>query len=143
MTREIAKLIILAQASSDVGKGIGDLYYALPTGMQKKANYGYPSKDMAIYDLLRIMSRNPRRDAHFYVCEDTERVAYFIVYFDFMLGSSKVQVSFHSFDKRLKQFLTGSRRSHTEWKSELESRNVCFALAERFGYIRPGFTVSP
>ena len=50
MTRELAKLIILAQASSDVGKGIACLYNAVPEGIQKKAIYGYPTKDMSIYE---------------------------------------------------------------------------------------------
>ena len=72
MTRELAKLIILAQASSDVGKGIACLYNAVPEGIQKKAIYGYPTKDMSIYDLLRNLFRNPSRDIHFYVCKDQE-----------------------------------------------------------------------
>lgn len=143
MTRELAKLLILAQASSDAGKGIWTLSNTLQEKLQKKAWNGYPEKDRAIYSMVSILSVHPRKDIHFFIVRDAEKVANYLVYFDFLLNGQKVQVSFHSYDERLKKFLKGSRKSCTEWREELVSRDVCFALAERFGYLRPGFTVSP
>ena len=135
MTKEIAKLIVIAQASSDVGKGIIDLYRLLDRKLQRKAQWGYPVKDQAILELLCIISGHPQKDVHFYVCRDTDRIASYIVYFDFMLGCDKVQVSFHSFDKRIERFIVRGVKSCTKWRSDIESRSIAYALAVRNGFL--------
>lgn len=135
MTKEIARLIVIAQASSDAGKGITDLLDLLKPELYKKAQWGYPEKDKAIYSLLCLLSRNPQKDVHFYVCKDVDKIADFIIYFDFMLDQSKVQVSFHSYDKRVKRFVHGSRKSCTDWRSDLESRKMAYRVASRNGFL--------
>ena len=135
MTKEIAKLIVLAQASSDVGKGICELYDFLPARMKSKAAKGYYMKDTAIRNLLAILSKHPQKDVHFFVCEDQDKVADYIIYFDFMLAERKVQVSFHSYDKFLKRYVVGSRKSCTSWKETLVSREMAFLLAKQYGLL--------
>ena len=66
---------------------------------------------------------------------DADKVADYIIYFDFMMGSEKVQVSFHSFDKRNERFVVGSRKSRTDWRSDLASREVAYRLALRNGFL--------
>lgn len=135
MNKEIAKLIVLAQASSDEGKGIKDLSALLRKDLNRKALRGYEEKDRAVNSLLGLLSRYPRKDIHFYVCRDADKVADYIIYFDFMMGSEKVQVSFHSFDKRNERFVVGSRKSRTDWRSDLASRDVAYRLALRNGFL--------
>jgi hypothetical protein len=135
MTKEIAKLIVIAQASSDVGKGINDLYRLLDEKLKRKAKCGYPVKDLAIYELLCIISGHPQKDVHFYVCRDADKIALYVVYFDFMLGCDKVQVSFHSFDKRIERFIARGVKSCTKWRSDIESRSMAYALAVRNGFL--------
>lgn len=136
MTKELAKQIVLAQASSDVGKGIYELYSRLLPRLARCALYGYAKKDTCILNALDILSRHPMKDIHFYAVKDHDRVAKYLVYFDFMLDSHKVQISFHTYNDHVKKFVTGSKKSHTKWRSDFESRKMAFLLAEKYGFLR-------
>ena len=137
MTKDIAKWLIIAQASSDIAKNIRYLYDRIPTYIRQNAKWGYLSKDIAIYKLLQSLAENPRKDVRFYIREDKEKDADYIVYFDFMIDDSKAQMSFHSCDKRLKKFVAGSNRFETERNMEYISRSVGFALAKKYSLLLP------
>lgn len=136
MTKQIARLLLLAQASSDEGKGKTMLSGLI---VEKKtlelAESGYPEKDAAIMELVQLLSHYPQRDCHFYVCKDTQKVAHYIVYFDVVFDGSRHQISFHSFDGRLKRFLAGSRKSHVEWSCWESSRGNAYELALKYGLV--------
>lgn len=132
MTKEIARLLVLAQAASDEGKGKVLLSGLLTEKLRLKAERGYPMKDIAIHELVKLISKYPQKDIHFYVCEDVQCIAKYIVYFDIHASWGKMQISFHSFDRRLKEYLRGSRKSHTEWASWQSSRENAYELARKY-----------
>lgn len=136
MTKEIAKLLVLAQAGSDEGKNISDLSFALKQKLYDKAWIGYPEKDRAIYELIQLIRRYPQKDIHYYVCRDTQKVSKYIVYFDVCYKKQFRQISFHSFDSRLGKYLSGCRKSHTEWACWQSSRDNAYWLAEQFGLLK-------
>lgn len=136
MTKEMARLLVLAQASSDEGKNISKLSYLLTNKLYEKACNGYSEKDRCIYELIQLIARYPQKDVHFYVCKDEQKVAKYIVYFDVVFNGHKAQISFHSFDGRLKRFLTGSRKSHVEWACWESSRQNAYELGLSYGLVQ-------
>lgn len=136
MTKEMARLLVLAQASSDEGKNINRLSYLLPKRLYEKACCGYPMKDVCIYELIQLVAKYPQKDIHFYVCKDEQKVSKYIVYFDIVFNGRRAQISFHSFDGRLKRFLTGSRKSHVEWACWESSRENAYELGLSYGLVQ-------
>lgn len=136
MNKHIAKQIAIAQRASDLGK-----YYKLTedqiaeseklgqllgkTNDARATKLEYRLKDDVIYDAIMGIGHNPGCGFHFRVTEDSEKLAKFIVYFDFRLNGRKVQVSFHSFDKRLKRFVEKQISGHWNRKS---ARQTCIEL---------------
>lgn len=136
MTKQIARLLLLAQAASDEGKGKTLLSSLIVENKTRAlAEDGYSEKDIAIMELVQLLSRYPQRDCHFYVCKDAQKVAHYIVYFDVVFNGRRCQISFHSFDGRLKRFLSGSCNSHVEWSCWESSRENAYELALKYGLV--------
>lgn len=137
MTKEMARLLVLAQAGSDEGKNISCLSELLPKKLYEKAAWnGYVLKDICIYELVKLISRYPQKDIHFFVTKDEQKVSKYIVYFDVVFGGNRRQISFHSFDGRLKRFLNGSRKSHVKWACWESSRENAYELGRFYGFVR-------
>jgi hypothetical protein len=137
MTKEMAKLLVLAQAGSDEGKNISRLSELLPKKLYEKAAWsGYVLKDSCIYELVQLIRRYPQKDIHFFICKDEQKVAKYIVYFDIVFAGKRRQISFHSFDSRLKHFLRGSRKSHVEWACWESSRENAYELGRYYGFVQ-------
>lgn len=136
MTKEMARLLVLAQASSDEGKNINRLSCLLPNRLYEKACCGYLMKDVCIYELIQLIAKHHQKDIHFFVTKDEQKVSKYIVYFDIVFGGNRCQISFHSFDGRLKRFLAGSRKSHVEWACWESSRENAYELGRFYGLVR-------
>lgn len=134
MTKEIARLIVLAQAASDAGKGIDTMIGQLKVKLQNKPNQGYYYKDQAILDAIRLIAAHHFQDVHFFVCKDEEKKAKYLVYFDIKFGGQRLQISFHSFDGRLRPFIKRNKNSWTAWDHG-SSRENALLLAEHFNMI--------
>lgn len=135
--RYAARHIILAQSASDGGKYDWEeaeiprfLIPSDPHACKRAWTRGYPAKDEHILCAVREIAR--RRGAsgiHFYVTVDSERIAKYLVYFTFKIEGERYQVSFHSFDDRLRRFIkAGDRSHHTRWDHKI-SRDACCVLA--------------
>ena len=138
MTKELAKLLVLAQASSDAGKQKYKLFNVLKDIKlaKKVVGFDYTLKDQCILNALNILTRHPQKDIHFFVEKDHQKKAKYIVYFDFMMKGQKSQISFHTFNNNVKRFFKGSKKSHTEWKKELNAQKVAYLLAIEYGLIK-------
>ena len=138
MNKHIARKIALAQRASDFGK-----YYKLSDDAisdsvvlgsllgdsddNRAYKYGYRMKDQAILDAVMGISHNPNSGFHFRVTIDDEKLARFIVYFDFRVIDERIQVSFHSFDKRLARYVEKARSGHWDRSS---ARKACISLLQ-------------
>ncbi len=132
----IAEVIIQAQIASDAGKGV----YVLSCdtdGRRKAKRKGYPAKDNAILEAIRLICQLREKTFRFSVCRSTDQNNHpcFIVYFNFYIDNKRRQVSFHCFDKRLWKFETKSRK--TTWDKKYSSSKTVRTL------IRDGKDVSP
>ena len=103
----ISELILRAQNASDGGKGIDELVSSRKSYRDNCA--GYAHKDKFVYLAVNMIASN-KTDFRFAVTEDKDCVADFIVYFECRTGAEKRQVSFHSFDERLRKFVKRSFR---------------------------------
>lgn len=136
LNRKIAKSLVLAQISSDAGKykrneEIFEAYapkkvmtdswgnrceYFGNAETEKSTRKGYKAKDDYIRNALRLISGYPEKSIfRFYVCEDTQQIAKYIVYFDVKIDGKRMQISFHSFDVGLRKYLNGSKASKVRW----------------------------
>lgn len=139
--RYAARHIILAQSASDGGKYEWEKArkrkirrFLIPSdhhACKRAWTQGYPAKDEHILCAIHDIAR--RRDAcgiHYYVTVDYEGIARYLVYFTFNIEGERYQVSFHSFDDRLRRFIKAGDRSHyTRWDHKV-SRDACCVLAE-------------
>lgn len=131
LTKELATLLVLAQAASDEGKRIYSLSSCLQPNLRRKAEAGYPAKDKAIAQALSLVAKYHTNDVHYYVICDAEGKAKYLVYFDLNIGGKRRQISFHSFDDNLEKFIKKNERSHTEW-DQGDCRAVAFEIAKKF-----------
>lgn len=144
MNRRALISIVLAQVASDGGKHIDKLVeFIHPNGeLDKLTNYrrnpalwnfmqksdkvykaGYENKDKLIHRACLSVASGDK-DIHFFVTEDKEGVAKFIIYFDVKLNGKRHQVSFHSFDKRWRKWCATSVPSLGHWDRK-DSRETC------------------
>lgn len=134
--RYAARHIILAQSASDGGKYSWDLNpqirVLIPSersACKRAWDGGYDDKDEHILCALREIARS--RGAckiRFFVRTDG-CVAKYLVYFTFKIEGERYQVSFHSFDDRLRRFIKAGDGSHfTRWDHKC-SRDACRVLA--------------
>lgn len=118
--RRIAKAIYHAQAASDGGKGISELqkWYA---GSLRGA--GYPAKDTQILLAIDLINKSHSKTFRYSVKRgrDQNGCSSFIVYFDFKIDGKREQVSFHSFNKKLWNYVKRSRAS--TWSKDRSSRD--------------------
>lgn len=137
--RYAARHIILAQAASDGGKEKkkdkrGNTRAVIKTerGACRKAwREGYSAKEEHIMcAILDIARRRGTSRIHFFVKWDEKDVAKYLVYFNFKIEGKRYQVSFHSFDDRLRRFIKAGNPHHTRWNSSMFSRDACRVLAE-------------
>jgi hypothetical protein len=133
MNKNAALNIILAQVASDAGKGIVELYEALPKSMKhvasKALKSGYAAKDELLERACLIVARHKDPDIRFFVSEDAKGIAKFIIYFDIRIDDKKWQASFHSFGKkRWSKWLKSTVPSRGHWDHK-SSRNTCKELA--------------
>lgn len=128
VNKKIAHAIVMAQVASDAGKGIHDLANLVSRPEYAMAK-GYGAKDAYIIEALELIARNPKSGYHYYVVEDKEHVAKFLVYFGFKVKGTKFQVSFHSFNDGLVPWL--KRSQQTRWDRR-GSRRAALRLAEAY-----------
>ena len=135
MNKQAAKRVILAQIASDGGKGITDLLDVIPASLKPSASKawqkGYLVKDILIQQACEIVCRSHDKDIRFFVVEDKDHVADYIIYFDVVIDNKRHQVSFHSFWDGWCRYLRGSTRSMGRW-DHLSSRATCEKLVYRF-----------
>ena len=138
MTKELATMLVLAQAASDEGKGIHSLSSCLNNNLRRKAEIGYAMKDEAIMKAISLVAKYHFHDVHYYVVKDTERRAKYLVYFDINLADSRCQISFHSFDDKLFKFIKKNERSYTKWDCGY-SRGNAADIAKKFNLLEDEF----
>lgn len=135
MNKQAAKAIILAQVASDGGKGIVELINALPKTLMPSAekawDAGYAFKDELLERACTIVARHHDNDIRFFVTEDKQGVAKFIVYFDIKVNGKRWQASFHSFSKRWSRWTKSTVASRGNWDHK-SSRATCLELAKLF-----------
>lgn len=115
---KIASLILRAQNASDGGKNINVLS-SVRRGYRDNAA-GYGQKDVLIMNALTTIC-STKSSFKFSVQKDSERVAYFLVYFETRIDGRKYQVSFHSYDERLRRFTKNSHRMKWDRGNSRES----------------------
>ena len=130
INKKIAELIVRAQNASDGGK---HLYPLINSRRAYRDNcVGYRQKDKMILTAIKLIVANKGKcDFKFAVVDDVERVAYYIVYFETKVNGEKVQVSFHSFDYHLRDFLTNSFR--IKWDRK-DSRKSAMLIYNAYSY---------
>lgn len=130
MDKAIAEAIIMAQVASDAGKGIDDLALKLIDNARNRnaQRHGYNVKDLYILKALSHVNAAKNSDVRYFVTRD-EHINSYLVYFDIRLNGRRMQVSFHSFNRKLKAYLGSKEPSHWDHKS---SRNSCLYMAEYF-----------
>lgn len=137
MVKRIAISIALAQLSSDYGKyrrmsdaekeEVDELYDLLPSVDARRAwLQKYNLKDKAIVDAIKLISSTKPKDAHFFVSEDVDGIAKYIVYFDVKIEGKRHQVSFHTFND-LSKWTKCSVPSKGHWDHR-SSRITCIKL---------------
>ena len=131
MNKQAARRIILAQVASDGGKGIVELLNVMPNNLmpsaQKAWNAGYDVKDKLLEQACKIVACHNTYDIRFFVTEDKEGIAKYIVYFDVYIEGRKWQVSFHSFDNRWAKWTKSSIPSRGHWDHK-SSRETCINM---------------
>ena len=127
-TERIGKLIRLAQIASDGGKSIRT---SLIRTEEEEMVYlaGYSAKDTLILQAIQLIARSKDRTYRFSVTEgpDQNGNTSFIVYFDFKIEGKREQISFHSFNKKLRKFVKNSRAS--TWSKDTSSRETAIRLS--------------
>ena len=131
MNRQAIRRIVLAQIASDGGKGITDLLDVVPENLRSSAlkawDAGYAVKDKLLEQAAQIVARHHDKDIRFFVTADKQKVAKYIVYFDFRFEGKRWQASFHSFGDFWSKWeeVSVSSRGHWDRKS---SRETCEKL---------------
>lgn len=136
MTKQIASLLVGTQVASDSGKHIWQLYDCLNKKFGNFFRKGYFGKDANIRKLLNIIEKYHPDDIHYFVVKDCDKIARFIVYFDYKVDNKRFQISFHSFDMELKRYLRKNKNSVASWDHG-NSRKNAFILAQHFGWVKP------
>ena len=134
MNKRAAECIILAQVASDGGKRIRTLVDSLPKAFSAKAEKayaaGYAAKDKFIERACLIVARHHDKEIRFFVTEDLQKVAKFLIYFDVKIDGKRWQASFHSFDKRWSKWMKSTVASRGNWDHK-DPRETCLKIAER------------
>lgn len=144
--QRIERAIFNAQVASDGGKGIYDLcegdkkaqkiahcakdyYYGFSADSWNSYRASYKAKESQIMLAIQLICRSHDRSIRFSV-EETRSPGCFIVYFDFKIKGKREQISFHSFDERLKKYVQKSKK--TTWSKDRTSRETARDL-KRYG----------
>lgn len=135
MNKQACKNIILAQIASDGGKGITELIDVIPNKLSEDAKKaweaGYEAKDELLERACLIVARHRDPDIRFFVTNDKQRVAKFIIYFDIKVDGKRWQASFHSFNvKRWRKWEKSTVASRGNWDHK-NSRESCRIVAEK------------
>lgn len=131
MNKQAIRRIVMAQVASDGGKGIVDLLDVMPERLmpsaQKAWGRGYAVKDKLLEQACAIVACHKDNDIHFFVTEDEQGIAKFIVYFDVKIENKRWQVSFHSFSENWKKWTRSTAASRGHWDKR-NSRETCVEL---------------
>jgi len=135
MNKKAAKNIILAQMASDGGKWCRlqfDVPQCLKAEALKAFRAGYSAKDELLERACLIVARHHDPDIRFFVTEDKQGVAKFIIYFDIKIDGKRWQASFHSFGvKRWSKWTKSTVLSRGNWDHK-HSRETCIELCKFF-----------
>jgi len=133
MNKQAVRRIVLAQVASDGGKGITDLLDMMPNNImpaaQRAWNSGYAVKDKLLEQACAITACHKNSDVHFFVTEDKQSIAKFIVYFDVKIEDKRWQVSFHSFSNRWAKWAKSTVASRGHWDHK-SSREACVKMLQ-------------
>ena len=133
MNKQAVRRIVLAQVASDGGKGITDLLDVIPSNFlsaaQRAWDSGYAVKDKLLEQACVIVACHRDGDIHFFVTEDKEGIAHYIVYFDVKIGDKRWQVSFHSFSYIWAKWAKSTVASRGHWDHK-SSREACIKMLQ-------------
>ena len=122
LNNKICKLLASAQIASDAGKD----KYLMPNYLGAIENYR--GKDAYIFTAIKTCIKKKNTGFNFFVEKDI--VTPYLVYFSFKYNGKKYQISFHSYDCRLEQFV--SPNSHYEYWDRESSRETAILLQKIF-----------
>ena len=122
----IAREIILAQVSSDGGKGIGEIERIFSDSLPVNRE-GYKNKERHILRAISLISKSKESKFRFFVTKDGKCP---LVYFDYKGDSTRLQVSFHCpYSTDVEKWMTKrDRKSYSTKWDRLSSREACKAL---------------
>lgn len=132
---EIARLICLAEAASDSGKGFSVLTFRR-TASDNANEYAYAAKPKYIRKAINLINSNPRLGWNYWVeqAPDQNGCDSVIVYFDYKVNGKRIQVSFHTplgIARDLIPFIGKGRK--TRWNKKLMgSIAACKTLIRHF-----------
>lgn len=118
---EIAKTIVYIKVANNGAKNKKSLYKINKHsfGIWKK---GYKIKDDLILKTIILINKSNDSMFRYYISRDTIKPNRYIVYFNFKLKNNKngayrnYQVSFHTFDKRIKKYISYKNKYVSKWK---------------------------
>lgn len=114
---KIATLILRAQNASDGGKNIDCLVCGGRTYRDNCAGYG--NKDVMVIEAIKLITAN--KSYFKFAVTSGGSVSPYLVYFETRIMGEKLQVSFHSFDRRLWKYQERSFRIKWDHKDSRES----------------------
>lgn len=137
LDRQIALAIVMAQHASDNGKGyyrLGRKPLSCHYAVQRfTANQGYNPKDSFIEKAVSLCQKG-HNSFNYYIeaAPDQNGNDSFIIYFDTKIDSKRIQISFHSFNKRLWKKRVGQGRP-THWDHKIGgSYKSCIKLIKYY-----------
>ena len=131
---EIARLICLAEAASNSGKGFSVLAFRR-TSSEKANEYAYAAKPKYIRKAINLINSNPKLGWNYWVEKTSDQNGYdsVIVYFDYKINSKRIQVSFHNplgSAGDLIPFIGKGRK--TRWNKKLTCTAACKMIIGHF-----------
>ena len=123
--KDVVKFIYCAQYISDAQKGIFILEWE--DWVKPRFFYSeYDGKDGNILDAIRSINNHKHQKQVNYYVSKGDIMNSVIVYFDIKHEGKRYQVSFHSFNKKLKEMVGKGRK--TRWNNRLDSRDQIATL---------------
>lgn len=139
LNEAVAKYIVSAQIASDGGKRIKGIRNSLPDGFLRYEN-GYGDKDMYILKAIDLINRAHGTSGFSYYVGRDKDAAYgpkTVVYFNYKMHGERRQISFHSYSRSLKKFV--SNRHRTTWDHKDSRANALELVQEVLSQnIQPG-----
>ena len=130
LNESIANDIIYAQLSSDRGKRIYEMFEYIPDAeyISKKE---YSHKDYYIYDAIMTILKCKHHHSGFTFFVTQGDTTPYLVYFSYKLHGKRYQISFHSYDSRLRPFMN-PQNIYMRWDHKVSRANAIKLYQELF-----------